>query len=55
MTELSTESAIVHYFPCSRCGEKEHCACWHDACCFCGSKEHSAPKEVHNNLRSNKR
>lgn len=27
---------------CARCGETDHCACWHDACCTCGSKSHAA-------------
>lgn len=26
---------------CARCGEPDHCACFHYACCVCGSKEHA--------------
>jgi hypothetical protein len=27
---------------CERCGELDHCACYHDACCTCGGKEHGS-------------
>lgn len=25
-----------------RCGDTDHCACYHDACCTCGSKQHGS-------------
>jgi hypothetical protein len=34
-------SINAHRVPCERCGEEDHCACMHGACCECGSKEHS--------------
>ena len=37
----------THFKPCQRCGETDHCACFHSACCYCGSKEHKAPPEAH--------
>lgn len=27
---------------CVRCGDGDHCACWHGACCSCGSKDHGS-------------
>lgn len=41
------EGVLQHYFPCRRCGEAPHCACYHGACCYCGSKGHRGAAAEH--------
>ena len=40
--EVSISNSEPEPVDCARCGEPDHCACWHDACCTCGSKDHAA-------------